>query len=296
LLYRLSARVRASASATVSRPLLHIFRADRGVAIWQSCAVFAVLNVLFFVVNTIDVIYLWSRTALPGNVSFSAFVHQGVYSLIFAVLLSAAVIAVVFQQEVNVTRHRALKTLAWVWIAQNLLLIAGVFLRLKLYVDAYQLSELRVYVGCFLLLVTVGFGLLALHVWRSGNLSTLIWRNTIATFVLFFIVQFPDVADWVARFNVEQWRREPGRTLDLAYLEALGPGAWPSLCAVASSKGANAATTVHAQQIVERIASGQIDRRMNSDWRSYQARRELLSRGLIDAAARLEAHRMTPAL
>ena len=270
-----------------SRPPPHIFRPDLGVAIWQSCAVFAVLNVLFFVVNSIDVIYLWSQAALPGNVSFSAFVHQGVYSLIFAVLLSAVVIAAVFQQEANVTRHRVLKTLAWVWIAQNLLLIAGVFLRLKLYVEAYQLSELRIYVGCFLLLVTVGFGLLALHVWRSGNLGTLIWRNALATFVLFFVVQFPDVAGWVARCNVEQWRREPARTLDLAYLEALGPGAWPSLCAVASSRNVNAATVVRAREIVERIASAQIERREQSDWRSYQARRENRARRLIVEAARL---------
>jgi uncharacterized membrane protein len=270
-----------------SRPLPQIFRADLGVAVWQGCAVFAVLNVLFFVVNTIDVVYLWSQAALPGNVSFSAFVHQGVYSLIFAVLLSAIVIAAVFQQEANVTRHRVLKTLAWVWIAQNLLLIAGVFLRLKLYVDAYQLSELRVYVGCFLLLVAVGFGLLAWHVGRSGNLSTLIWHNAIATFVLFFILQFPDIAGWVARFNVEQWRREPGRTLDLAYLESLGAGAWPSLCEVASSKNVNAATAARAREIVERIASAQIERREQSDWRSYQARRDLRARRLIAEAARL---------
>jgi hypothetical protein len=271
-----------------ARPVPSFFRADLVVALWQSCAVFAVLNVLFFVVNTIDVIYLWNHAGLPANVSLSEFVHQGVYSLIFAVLLSAVVIAGVFQQEANVTRHRALKALAWVWIAQNLLLIAGVFLRLKLYVDAYQLSELRVYVGCFLLLVTAGFSLLALHVARSGSLGTLLWRNVLATFALFFVMQFPDVAGGVARFNVRQWEREPGRTLDLKYLEALGPGAWPALTAVATSRESDRSAVREAREMILRLAAAELDERTKRDWRSFQARRDTHGRELIAAATRLQ--------
>ena len=268
---------------TVTPPPL--LRGDAGLAIWQSCAVFAVLNALFFAVNTIDALYLWTQMGLPENVTFSAFVHQGVYALIFAVLLSAVVIAAIFQQEAKVARHHLLKALAWVWIAQNLLLIAGVVLRLKLYVDAYQLSELRVYVGCFLLLVTAGFALLAWHVARSGNLGALLWRNVLATFVLLFIVQFTDIARWVARFNVAQWRSQPGRTLDLAYLETLGPGAWPALCDVAAASGGGA-TSQHAREIVEKLAAA--ESRATRDWRSYQARRGIHGRQLIATAARFQ--------
>jgi len=280
---------RASEKAHIwTRSLPILRRSDSKVALWQSGAVFVALNALFFVVNTIDVAFLWSHARLPENVSFSQFVHQGVYSLVFAVLLSALVIAAIFQQESVVTSHRILKALGWLWIAQNLVLIAGVFLRLKLYVDAYQLSELRVYVGCFLVLVAVGFVLLALHVARSGSLSTLIWRNAIATFGLFFLVQFPDVAGVVARFNVEQWQNEPGRTLDLAYLEALGPGAWPSICAVAASKE-QPFTAARARETVEKLAAWEVERRAESNWRSYQIRHVRHSRRLIEEAQRLQA-------
>ncbi len=271
-----------------TRPLRTWARADVTVAVWQSGAVLAVLNALFFTVNTIDVIYLWSHAGLPAAVSFSEFVHQGVYSLIFAVLLSAVVIAAIFQQERDVAQRRVLKVLAGVWIAQNLMLIAGVFLRLKLYVDAYQLSELRVYVGCFLLLVTVGFGLLAWHVARGGSLGTLLWRNVLATFALFFVVQFPDVTGWVARFNVAQWQREPTRTLDLAYLEALGPGAWPALIAVASSRDRAHSTAEEARERVIRLAANESDARSTRDWRSFQARRKTQGRELVAASARLQ--------
>jgi hypothetical protein len=275
-----------------TRPLPRFVRPDAPLALWQSCAVFLVLNALFFAVNTIDVIYLWgqdSRAALPENVTFSAFVHQGIYSLIFAVLLSAVVIAFVFQQEAAVTRHRVLKALAGVWIAQNLLLIAGVFLRLKLYVDAYQLTEQRVYVGCFLILVTAGFALLARHVAEGGDLGTLLWRNVLATFVLFLVIQFPDAARWVAEFNVGQWQREPARTLDLAHLDALGPGAWPALIAVASLPDHADCTVMEARERVLRMASRERNARVSRDWRSFQARRQQNGRELIEAAARLQS-------
>ncbi len=274
-----------------TRPLPLFTRADVRLAVWQSCAVFIVLNALFFAVNTIDVIYLWrqeSRAALPGNVSFSAFVHHGVYSLTFAVMLSAVVIAIVFQQEPTISRHRILKALAGLWIAQNLVLIAGVFLRLKLYVDAYQLSELRVYVGCFLILVTAGFGLLAWHIAQGGNLGTLLWRNALATFALCFVIQFPDITGWVARFNVAQWQRESTRTLDLVYLEALGPGGWPSLIDVASSRNRAFSTALEARERVIRLASSEEIALSERNWRSFQSRRTAAGRELIDAAAHFQ--------
>lgn len=274
-----------------TRPAPFIFRTDITVAIWQSCAVLVVLNVMFFAVNTIDMVYLWTgtRRALPENVSFSAFVHEGVYSLIFAVVLSAVVMAVLFQQEAKVSRNRTLKVLAWAWIAQNVVLIAGVFLRLKLYVDAYQMSELRVYVGCFLLLVTAGFGLLAWHIARGGNASTLIWRNVIATFVLFFLLQFPDVAGWVARSNVAQWQRKPSRTLDLAYLESLGPGAWPALSALAASPDNGESTILRAREIVRRLAAVEANESGRQTWQSYQARRNENGKRLQQIARRIES-------
>ena len=147
-----------------------------------------------------------AHAKLPEGVTLSEFVHSGVSSLIFATLLSAVVLTTMFQQSIEIVRSRGLKALALLWIVQNLVLIAGVFRRLSLYVEGYQLSEQRIYVGCFLLLVTTGFGLLAWHVARDGSLRTLIFRNVLAIFALFFVLQFPDVAGYVARSNVNQWR------------------------------------------------------------------------------------------
>ena len=260
-------------------------RTDVRTAVWQSAAVLLTLNALFFLVNTIDAVFLWMHAARPADVSFSAYVHQGVYSLILAALLSGAVLIVIFQQIRSVAGSRTLKILALVWIAQNLLLLAAVAWRLKLYVDAYDLSELRVYVGCFLLLVTAGFVLLIRHILQLGELHRLIWRNAVCAFAMFFLIQFCDVANWVARANFHRWQSNPERPLDLKYLSSLGAGAWPTLVNLAGHSR-SPAMAAEARSHLQKIADAEQQRIGRADWRAWQARRDLRSRWLISEANR----------
>jgi hypothetical protein len=245
--------------------------AKPSIALWRSIVVLALLNALFFAANTADAIYLWTRVQLPSGVSYSEFVHSGVYSLIAAVILSALVLVLIFQQAATIRTSRGVTALALLWIAQNVVLISGVLLRLQRYVEAYQLSELRVYVACFLLLVSVGFVLLTIHVIAHKGITWLVLTNLAATFALFFILQFPDVARWVAESNVARWKNDPSRTLDVDYLASLGPSAIPSLIEVAQTPGrpeADAASLV----LRERQAAAQ-RRLADLDWRSWQQRK-----------------------
>jgi hypothetical protein len=185
-------------------------------------------------------------------------------------MLSALVLVVVFQQAETIRTARAVKSLALLWIAQNVVLISGVLLRLQRYVEAYQLSELRVYVGCFLLLVTVGFVLLTIHVIAHKGLTWLLLTNLGATFALFFLLQFPDVARWVAESNVARWQNDPTRTLDLEYLASLGSSAVPSLIQVAETAGRPEA---HDAFVVLQKRKPAAERRLATlDWRSWQQR------------------------
>ncbi len=202
-------------------------------ALWRSITVLAVLNALFFAANTADALYLWTGGTLPEGVTYSQFVHRGVHNLVAAVVLSAVLIVVIFQQVPAIRAAPAVKALSLFWIAQNVVLITGVLLRLQRYIDVYDLSELRVYVGCFLLLVTTGFCLLALHVARHKGLGWLLLTNLIATFALFYVLQFLDVAKWVAEANVARWEADRSRILDLDHLGSLGASAIPSLIRVA---------------------------------------------------------------
>ncbi|MEO8351587.1 MAG: DUF4173 domain-containing protein [Chthoniobacteraceae bacterium] len=262
-----------------TRPLDRWTRSDSSVAFWQSALALIAVNALFFAANTIDAVYLWEQTTPPAGVNASAFVHEGVQSLIGAVMLSAVVLTAIFHQSAPVSESRLLRGLALFWMAQNIALIGSVLLRLKFYVEAWQLSELRAYVACFLALVTVGFLLLARHVWRGLEIGKLVRENLAATFMLFFILQFPDVGRVVANYNVKHWLDHPERNLDRTYLESLGASGWPALLDVANSNRRPEAA--EAAAALRRTAAAEKIRLASLNWRGTQWRRDSAARLLI---------------
>jgi len=195
----------------------------------SSALVLVVLNVLFGLANVADAIFLWGGMKLPAGVTYSGYVHNGVDTLTVTVLLSAVVLAGLFQQQLNVAARRELKALGFLWIAQNLFVLVSVVLRLMRYIEAYDMSVRRLGVIVFLLLVAAGFGLLAIKIVREKSLPWLVGRCAVAVFATFYFVQFLDLAGWSADYNVAQWEKDRTRNLDVSYLVDLGAPAWPAL-------------------------------------------------------------------
>lgn len=196
------------------------------VAQWRSIAVLVAVNLLYFGANGIDAIYLWSRFELPAGMPYSQYVHEGTLSLTASTLV-AGIVLVWLHQQSNEVISAIIKAMSHLWIAQNGLLIIGVCRRLWLYVEAYQLSLLRINLIFFLILVLTGFVILAIYVQKRKSFGWL-WKCCIAaTFILFYFVQFCDTPQWVAAYNVAEWQKHPDRRLDANYLFELGPTAWP---------------------------------------------------------------------
>ena len=256
---------------------------DLSMAVLRTRLVLIAVNVLFFFANTTDVFYLWAQASLPEGVTPSEFVHQGVYSLIGSVILAAVVLSLLFVQNRAVCTARGQRFLAHLWIVQNLVLVSSVVLRLKLYVDTFQLSLLRVYVVCFLVLVSVGFVLLAIRIQRERTLSWLVGSNLLAVFSLFFIMQCWDEHRFVAKWNVDAAGAAgtSAKVLDTGYLAKLGPAAWPYLAQVADNPGgfgrrvSNDAATTLAREAVDYRANVASD-----GWRGWQWHRAVAARVL----------------
>jgi hypothetical protein len=255
-------------------------RPDTGFAFGQSMLILVSLNVLFFAINTIDVVYLWQRAAPPGGVEVRDYLYQGVYSLVTATVLAGVVLTFLFQQPAEVTDRRGLRLLAFAWIAQNFILIAGVFMRLTLFLERADVTEKRVYVACFLLLVSLGFGLLCHHVARGRMASRLIWHNVLATFALFFVLQFLNVTGWIARQNFSRPERQENSWINVPYNANLGPGSWPALIEIAGSLPAGQIRDDLILDLRER-ARTERDRLAKRDWREGQRRHDSNAAALI---------------
>ncbi|MDA0814490.1 MAG: DUF4173 domain-containing protein [Verrucomicrobia bacterium] len=251
---------------------------DLAMGIWRTRLLLIAVNVLFFFANTTDVLYLWADAALPEDVTASAFVHHGVYTLIASVLLAALVLSLLWVQAPVVCRAPGQRWLAHLWIVQNLVLVSSVVLRLKLYVEFYQMSLLRVYVVCFLVLVSVGFILLAIRVHQERTMSWLLGANVLAVFGLFFVMQCWDEHRFVADWNIDAARSDAkaGKLLDTAYLGSLGPAAWPGLHEVGSQPEVFGRwATADAKTILANEAEQYENRMATGGWQAWQWRQHV---------------------
>jgi Domain of unknown function (DUF4173) len=197
-------------------------------ALFNSVFILTLLNLLFLVANVADALFLWSGEALPQGVTYSSFVHSGVNSLTVTVILSAFVLTTLFQQASPVSQRHELKWLGYAWIVQNLFLLMSVALRLKLYIEAYDMTVLRLSVIIFLALVAAGYLLLTIKIARDRSLSWLVGGCILAMFTVFYIAQFLDLAGCSANYNVARWEKDRTHALDTCYLVELGPPAWPA--------------------------------------------------------------------
>ncbi len=253
-------------------------------AIWASGLVLIVLNILFLAANSADALFLWNGETLPTGVTYSGFVHEGVNVLLATVLLAALVLTVIFQQNLKVARRRELKWFGLIWIAQNLFLLLSVALRLKLYIEAYDMTVLRLSVMIFLLLVALGYGLLALKIVQDRSLSWLIGGCILAVFATFYVTQFLDLAGSSANYNVERWKKDRSRNLDISYIYSLGPDGWPALRHVRKVDPSNPLWSTyenmaHCDEV--RASRSKFDR---TNWREFSLRAWINSGALEEKA------------
>jgi len=245
---------------------------DVGVRFFQWVVVLVALNLLFGLSTVTDVIYLWFSKTLPEGVNHSRYVHQGVYVLVFTTVLSVLLMALITQHTAEVREKSWIKGLAMLWIAQNLVLISGVYLRLWMYVDAYGYTPKRVYVACFLVLEISGFLLLMRALLFKKGLQWLLGKSTLAVVFYFFILQFWNVNGSIVDRNLSLFRAGELGLPEMRLLRELGTEGIRYLYLLSEfTNDAEAASSLVEQW--NELQPG-FQEQLTYDWRAYQWRRE----------------------
>jgi hypothetical protein len=241
---------------------------------------FAGLNALYLAANAADLAFMWLQFKLPEGVTYSGFAHHGAYRLIGAVVLAAVTIAAFSRLRTIQSGHRWAKLLAYLFVAQNFLVLAGAARRLELYVDAYGLTRFRVAAALWLLLVTAGFVLLLVKLWKDKPFRFLLHSNTVAAVLLLTAVALADTDGFIADWNVNRWKRE---TIDLNYLGELDEGALPALARLTHVPFPHIAH--EARGILE--ARLKEERELQSRWTAWTWRR---ARAIALVRATIQSH------
>ena len=155
---------------------------------------FASVNVLLFLVNLTDLLYVWTPQAAESAYAMKQYVHEGTYLLIASILLAAGIVLFFFRGNLNFYRQAPLlRKLTYAWIAQNGLLTASVALRNYHYIHEYGLAFKRIGVIVFLLATITGLYWLYRKV-RYRRTAYYLWHRN--TWSVFFLLVLTATVNW----------------------------------------------------------------------------------------------------
>jgi hypothetical protein len=185
-----------------------------------------ILNGILMVLNSIDIYWVWFNFKWDGTI-LKQFVHEGTYLLIFSILLSIVIVLYYFRANQNFNpKIKRLKTLSYLWIAQNIILCISVGIRNYWYIDYFNLAYKRIGVIIFLLITIYGLYTVYLKLKHKKSFGYLLSKNT---YSILFILLFFSLFNWdvlIAKYN---FRNANKAFLHLDYMQTLGDKALPYL-------------------------------------------------------------------
>lgn len=189
-----------------------------------------VLNLLFAGFNAVQLTVLFGgyRKVLDATgLSYSEYARQGFWQLLWATLLTLAVIALALRwaPRDGAGDRRLVHVVLGTLCALTLVVVASALRRMDLYVDAYGLTRLRLSVaGMELWLGLVIVLIMAGGLFGARRLPRAVAGSAVAA-VLAFGLMSPD--GMIAEGNVTRYERDA--KIDLAYLQSLSADAVPGL-------------------------------------------------------------------
>jgi hypothetical protein len=185
----------------------------------------ALVNLLLLVVNTIDISWIWINFTIPKGMVLKHFVHEGTYLLIASILLSIGIILYFFRNNLNFfPNNRLLKILAFIWMAQNIILSISVYLRNYHYINMHGLAYKRLGVIIFLILTIAGLVSMMIKIHQTKTSFYVVKTNLWACYTMMVVMSLINWDILIAKFNLSHWNK-PG--IDIGFYFTLSPKTIP---------------------------------------------------------------------
>jgi hypothetical protein len=176
----------------------------------------AMLNGLLLFVNGLDVYYLWVVQQLPDGIVYADYVHQGVYALIFSIVLAISIILYFFRKNLNFfAQNQKLKNLAYAWILQNAFLVFTTYYKTMTYVNQFGLTHKRIGVFVYLTLTLIGLTTTFIKIYNIRGNWFLFRKNTWAFYAVLLLATCFNWDKIITQHNLQTVNK---KEIDLMYL------------------------------------------------------------------------------
>ena len=191
-------------------------------------------------------------------------------------MLAGAFVLVAMRAGGATEKSKVIRPLVYLWVAQNVLLVASSILRLDLYVQIYFLTYWRIAAFIWMLLVAVGLLLIVARIISGRSNGWLIGANLIVLTAVLYICSLMNFAALVADYNISHSHERGGKDvkIDMIYLTQLGPQALPAIDRALQIRGYDPNLVSWRDSLVEE------QRKAMASWRSWGFRSWRLQRYL----------------
>ena len=250
-------------------------------------------NLIFATQTVMDLLYLWGGLRLPEGMTNAEYAHRGAYPLIVTAILAGAFVLAAMRKDGPGQTSPLIRNLVFIWVAQNVWLVISSILRLKLYVEEYQLSEMRVAAGIWMVLVAIGLVLIVAKIVLDRSNKWLVMSNMAVLSVTLWGVAAVDIQAIIAHYNVQHSREVAGHgvPLDYYYMSELGPSAIPALdeflaTAKFASEGDRTSFSLLRAELADRVIYARTEppvvQLYQQDWQEWTWREERLRAYLLE--------------
>lgn len=227
------------------------------------------ITLLLTVFVTIQIQYLFGGERLIQDtlgLSYAEYARRGFFEIVAA---AALIVPVLLLSNWMLDTDSHINRKSFTALASALLLLVSVVMlsalkRMQLYVDAYGLTEDRLYATAFLLWIAIVLGWLTVTVLR-GKSRRFAFGMIVSGLTVLAGLNLLNPSAVIARTNLG--RARSGASLDVHHLTLLGPDAAPTILA-----GVSSMTETDRCQVLQ-IMVDQPWANQRSDWRSWNLAR-----------------------
>ncbi|MCP4522070.1 MAG: DUF4173 domain-containing protein [Cytophagales bacterium] len=166
---------------------------------------FTAINLMLVIVNIMDINYLYLGSGLPEGITHKQFVHNGVGILVLSIFLGISILLFFLRGKLNFQSNtKIIKTLALLWITQNIFMITSTMLRNNMYIIEALLSYKRLGVYFWLLLCLIGLVVTIVKIIKNKTVWFLINTNIKIAFGVFILATLVNWDTVITKFNLKR--------------------------------------------------------------------------------------------
>jgi hypothetical protein len=225
----------------------------------------SLLNLMLFTVNLLDFSFIFITHRLPAGITYTDFVHQGVYTLIASIVFAITIIMYYLRGGLNFYKdNKWIKLLAYAWIVQNIFLVLSTCAKNHIYINEFGLTYKRTGVYVYLILTLIGLVTTILKIWKVKSNWFLFRKNSWAFYCVLILSVFVNWDLFITKYNISY-----SKTLDREYILSLSDSVLPDLAKATANDDELQKSITDVHKIIETRKKYFIQNYNSSDWQSF---------------------------